>query len=179
MASVLNPLLRLRMLRHAGGFGVHSPFAYRFITEVLNQPYAYYAYGRLRSVRERLLFRVALALDSTGPEGRRHAVRRIAIYGNRELRQPLRLALPRAAFTEHNPDLVVLDARYASEADRAALGCLLEAGTLQGAVVFGSFPRLREVLAAMPAGMTFDNHAGTVVVVPSPALPRQDFDVSF
>ena len=38
MASVLNPLLRLRMLRHAGGFGVHSPFAYRFITEVLNQP---------------------------------------------------------------------------------------------------------------------------------------------
>lgn len=179
MASVLNPLLRLRMLRHAGGFGVHSPFAYRFITEVLNQPYAYYAYSRLRSHRERLLFRVALALDGDGPEGRRHVIRRIALYGDRELRQPLHLAVPRAAFTEHNPDLVVLDARYASEADRAALGCLLEAGTLQGAVVFGCFPGLSEALEAMPAGMSFDNHAGTVVVVPSPVLPRQDFDVKF
>ena len=29
------------------GFGIHSPFAFRFVREVLSQPYAYYSYPQL------------------------------------------------------------------------------------------------------------------------------------
>lgn len=34
-------------LRHSRGFGIHSPYAFRFITEVLHQPCRYYAYDSL------------------------------------------------------------------------------------------------------------------------------------
>ena len=34
-------------LRHSRGFGIHSPYAFRFITEVLHQPNASYAYDSL------------------------------------------------------------------------------------------------------------------------------------
>lgn len=44
---ILNPIRRLSEIRTAKGFGVHSPFAYRFITEVLFQPCAYYAYDSI------------------------------------------------------------------------------------------------------------------------------------
>lgn len=53
------------------GFGVHSPFAYRFVREVLSQPCAYYAYPRLDVLARRdgmeprvvrALFRVALSM---------------------------------------------------------------------------------------------------------------------
>ena len=41
--GILKAWLRTR------GFGVHSPFAFRFIREVLFQPFAYYAYGEIES----------------------------------------------------------------------------------------------------------------------------------
>lgn len=38
--------------RHSKGFGVHSPYAYRFITDVVRPgPYGYYAYHSLKSDR--------------------------------------------------------------------------------------------------------------------------------
>ena len=45
--------------RHSKGFGIHSPFAYRFITEVLCQPLPYYSYSRIGSDKDlRLLVRL-------------------------------------------------------------------------------------------------------------------------
>lgn len=48
-------------LRHKRGFGVHSPFAFRFITEVLNPPrkYRYYAEDGCASKDGRFLARLS------------------------------------------------------------------------------------------------------------------------
>ena len=61
--------LSYKRLRHSRGFGIHSPWAYRFVTEAIrpHRGYAYYAYRsaimrRPLAVNPRLLFRVILHL---------------------------------------------------------------------------------------------------------------------
>ena len=47
MYRISNPLVWLFRFRHRCGYGVHSPFAFKFITEVLYEPLHYYAYKEL------------------------------------------------------------------------------------------------------------------------------------
>ena len=47
MYTVRNILIWLRRSRHSLGFGVQSPFAFNFITDVVNEHYSYYSYNRL------------------------------------------------------------------------------------------------------------------------------------
>lgn len=49
-------------LRHSRGFGIHSPFAYRFLTEVLRDSGMYYGHECLGR-RERLLGRLRAFVD--------------------------------------------------------------------------------------------------------------------
>lgn len=70
MMIIQNPLVWLARVRHRRGYGVHSPFAFDFITNVLYNKERYYAYSmldrnlrwwqkaRVRNVR-RLLLRLA------------------------------------------------------------------------------------------------------------------------
>lgn len=59
--NIPNPITWIRERRTAKGFGVHSPFAYRFILEVLFQPCGYYAYDFLPdSESVRRLYRILL-----------------------------------------------------------------------------------------------------------------------
>lgn len=65
-----NPIVWLMRFRNRKGYGVHSPFAFNFVTEVLYNQESYYAYGemdkglrwwqkaRVRSMRH-LLFRLS------------------------------------------------------------------------------------------------------------------------
>ncbi len=64
--NVRNPLVWLRRLPHRRGFGVHSPFAYDFLTQVVYAPGRYYGYKRLDaqfSRKERLLKARRVAVD--------------------------------------------------------------------------------------------------------------------
>lgn len=47
MYRFTNPFIWLCRIRHRCGYGVHSPFAFRFITDVLYEPLPYYAYNEL------------------------------------------------------------------------------------------------------------------------------------
>lgn len=70
MMLVRNPIVWLWRVRHRNGYGVHSPFAFDFVTNVLYNRERYYAYeamdrdlrwwqmGRVRSLRH-LLFRLS------------------------------------------------------------------------------------------------------------------------
>lgn len=50
MQKVTNPLIWLVRFRHRKGYGVHSPFAFRFITDVIYERHPYYAYKELDKV---------------------------------------------------------------------------------------------------------------------------------
>lgn len=51
---VRNPWVWLRRFRHRCGYGIHSPFAYAFVSQVLYCPGHYYADARLYPLGERL-----------------------------------------------------------------------------------------------------------------------------
>lgn len=69
MSQIGSLLVWLRRSRHSRGFGVQSPWAYRFIRYVVNEHYPYYAYDDLSGLYEgypkqvqklcRLYFRIA------------------------------------------------------------------------------------------------------------------------
>ena len=83
MSQIGSLLVWLRRSRHSRGFGVQSPWAYRFIRYVVNEHYPYYAYDDLSRLYEgypkqiqklcRLYFRIAnfwqaeQALDYSAP----------------------------------------------------------------------------------------------------------------
>ena len=50
MQKVTNPFVWLARFRHRKGYGVHSPFAFRFITDVIYERHSYYAYAKLDKV---------------------------------------------------------------------------------------------------------------------------------
>ena len=47
MYRLTNPLIWLRRFRHRCGYGVHSPYAFHFITDVIYEKTPYYAYEEL------------------------------------------------------------------------------------------------------------------------------------
>ena len=47
MLLLSNPYIWLRRIRHRNGYGVHSPFAFNFIKQVLEEHDAYYAYSAI------------------------------------------------------------------------------------------------------------------------------------
>lgn len=157
-----NPLIWLRRIRHRCGYGVHSPFAFDLITQVLYSPGRYYAYERLdalfsawaRRLRVRrlavcrLLFRLAnrwqpeaVCAPGAGPHERAY----------------LAEGCRRAAFVPaYPPEGRVL--LYLDGAGEEMLP-LLRAGTL---LVVDHLPRHRalwqEVLALPQRSVAFDLH---------------------
>ena len=52
---IRNPFIWLRRFRHRCGYGIHSPFAFSLVTQVLYCPGRYYADDRLYPMKDRML----------------------------------------------------------------------------------------------------------------------------
>lgn len=155
------------MLRHAYGFGVHSPFAYHFVTEVIHQPYAYYSYASLTTSLERLIFRVVLDLQP----------HRVAIFGPRQWAEAVREVSRTIVISPRRPDLVLAKCSVLTAASKADI--LDRVG--EGASVFATDCNAEladEIENRLTRGMTFSNGRGVLIVV-NRDLPRQDFELSF
>lgn len=147
--------------RHSRGFGIHSPFAYRFITEVLCLPhnYGYYAYalagrdGNLRLLVRLLAFFSPASVTVDLGEGAA-AVGRL-----------VREVLPHAALNGPHPDFIISDKNVIAQMPCNAF--------LIGEEALACLPAIGE---ALPYGMTFAGRSCAVVAA-LPHLPRQDFEL--
>ena len=54
LLALKRPFIWLRRFRHRRGYGVHSPFAFDFITDVVYERTAYYKYKDLREREKQL-----------------------------------------------------------------------------------------------------------------------------
>ena len=141
---------------------MHSPFAFRFITEVLGEKCPYYDFERLKKPHQRLLYRIAARLSpaSFGVTGQADGA-------------PVRMACPHAVQRSGAVDLFVAGADAVAE----EIFPTLDAG---GVVVIDGKCRtlvetLKVFLDTKAHGMTFDNGKDLCVLVAYPHLPRQDF----
>lgn len=152
--------------RHGRGFGIHSPFAYRFITEVLRQEMGYYAYLRLPgNERYRTIFRIILALR---PDS-------VALVGTQKYKRAVSEAVPHARITDPaNADMIIIDAR-------SNPGFELDKYTGKHIIVlnYKHLPAWKAYKTAMDYGMTFANGGSMAVAVAMTYLPRQDHEVKF
>lgn len=147
--------------RHSRGFGIHSPFAYRFITEVLCLPhnYGYYAYALAgRDSNLRLLVRLLVFFSPASVtvdlgEGAAAVVRLV------------REVVPHAALNGVCPDFIITDKNVVTQ-----MPCNV---FLVGAEAVACLPAIGETL---PYGMTFAGRECAVVAA-LPHLPRQDFEL--
>lgn len=143
-----------RRAARSRGFGIHSPFAFRFVREVLTQRYAYYSYPELDKAARadgvppavvRALFRTALAFRPAP----------ITVVGDKasapSVRHALALGNPAAP-----PDT---DATYRCTAGLGSHAAQVEAAW-----------------AAAQCGMLF-RAPGLTVLVDSTRLPHQSFDI--
>lgn len=156
----------LDRLRHGRGFGVHSPFAFRFITECLRESLPYYAYDTITSPVHRLVFRIAVYF-------------RPDTYHISGLPpQTVTLACPNAsAATPDTASLLV----YTADTPPGLLAAAVSGGAVV-VLTHASDTQKTEIghtLDSAAHGMTFANGHGVFIAVPLPHLPRQHFDVKF
>lgn len=173
LTAIRDKIIRFRRTR---GFGVHSPFAFGYITMVLTCRYPYYAFedlqadvahldGALRPTDALTLFRV---LDQSQPK----TVAMIP-HTDRSVSVTVKAWSELCSFTAaRKADFIII-----AEPDDVAAKC----GDVTGKTLFftrrafSSFKPFRENLNT---GMTFTN-GHTAIAVCNPALPRQDFEISY
>ena len=144
------------------GHGVHSPFAFRFITMVLRQEGGYYAYRELESMADPEWHKLLLRLVCEFEPSRIEAIRltdserkAIALADSRVEVVAGKGTRCGACMVMHGRDAMVMIERSVSGHDTA-------------------WPR---ILASMTSGMSFTNGRTGIAVV-RPGLPRQDFEIN-
>ncbi len=159
-------------IRHSRGFGIHSPFAFRFVTEVLCQPLPYYGYAAIgRDRRLRLLFRLMAEFRP------RHVL--LLSSSSEALRKTVATASPHASISTKSdgrqPDLIVADDLDCEPADYLPM-----VGQGSHALVLNaSKASAKAIRKQLKHGMLFDNGHGTIVIAAHRHLPRQNFEVKF
>lgn len=162
-----NPLNILRRRARAKGFGVHSPFAYKFITEVLSEHLSYYDYDKLSDRCDRTLYRIAVFF-------RPHS-----IYSTRAGDAK---AIFMACVHAGKADVESCDMAVFSDACdvEAMVKCIRRQCNI---ILIGNardaLSSLKELLQETQRGMLFDNTKDLCVIVPNHKLPCQNFELKF
>lgn len=160
----------LQRLRHSRGFGVHSPFAFRFILEVLRENLPYYDYRQLPTRRGRLAFRLAACLQPSAlltdhaPDDLSHAAK-LALQGHPG-QPPAWTLLTPAPLTIAGPG-----------ADPDSLASAVASGS-NLMMLYDSPAKLQRVISAIDAGMAFDNEKDLAIIIADRRLPKQTFNLN-
>lgn len=149
--------------RHSRGYGIHSPFAYRMVREVLCPPrgYAYYAESQLRHAELRLLFRILVALRPAT----------VAVFAGAQqaaLEHLVSLALPSAVIHDGAADMLIVHGLAE-----------VPSGAADARVIYlndSRHPLLRT--CTLPHGHIYRNPM-RALIVRRQGLPAQTFDIRF
>lgn len=164
----------LRRAARSRGHGVHSPFAYRFITEALHCPKGcrYYAESELEQLPPAVRRSAVLAL-------RIHAhlpsLPVVASGVSRDSLEALTVALPGLTPVDTLPERPAL-LIMGRDCTLDPLPLLDAGGAVQ--ICHADLPGVRHLRAGMKRGMTFASR-DHLVAVGLHHLPRQDFDLNF
>lgn len=162
-----------KRLRHSHGYGVHSPFAYRMVREVINpsRRYGYYMYDTVSALHThhicasqlRLIFRLVaefnpstLSIAAGDPDD------------HRALRHTALMAAPGAEIiSDGRADLLICADRYSHCIDaRDAI------------FIDRRNPAFTTMAAAMPHGQIYRS-ARSAIIVTRPHLPLQTLEIRF
>lgn len=188
-----------RRLRHRCGYGIHSPFAFTLVTDVVYNRHAYYAYAPLAQQREhlcgrysekddRLLFRLADHQRACRIAVVGEAMERTAAY--------LRAARPSASLTQwpapaslatllQRHDLIVVGAPLATHlsADDALFSA--HAGETEALIVLHGIHHdaaarqlWQRLKASAAVTVTFDLHRFGLAYL-RPQLNKQDYTINY
>lgn len=168
-----DPFAPLKRFFSSKGFGVHSPFAFRFIREVLFQPYSYYAYAELdktmpdspRTVGKDLkrLYRIIL-----------HCSPREVINDSLDSALSHTVALAKSGYVNKNDYRLRIVSPEVCAAAIPEEEIVIWLDSRQSRL---SLHRMAEFLDKKGHGMMFlGNHMSVAFNLPS--LPRQDFELS-
>ena len=170
---------RIKRWWRSKGFGIHSPFAFYFVTRVLREPLPYYAYPDIERI----------AFGSSIPSRELKLLFRIVCHFS-----PAEITLPSGTPGEVAETLRLADSRVKIVADatdfqyyhdvcddggeefRRRVRHVLDG---DGVIVLrGAGSLKRELTDSMPYGMTFTD-GNILIAVSRRDLPRQDFEVEF
>lgn len=172
---------RYKRWRHGRGFGIHSPFAYDFVTRTLRERLPYYGYDDIDAAVAgslsksglstrclRLIFRIGVRFNPATAAILGDADRDVLTATLRAVRQDMKITDDPC-----DADFIIVssDREFALVKEKAV-------------VVFpdtrsAGAETVEKVWRQVTRGMRFDNGHGFSIVVADPKLPRQVFDVRF
>ncbi len=173
----MTPLRRLKRWWRSKGFGIHSPFAFYFVTRVLRERLPYYAYADIdrmcahsavRSRELKLLFRVACYFNPSDVM--------LAASVPSELADTLLLADSRVNISSVPAEFQCYYGGIPNqEFWKLTAPVIRDGGVI---VMFHSEPWMLSLTERMNYGMTFTD-GSTLIIVVRHDLPRQDFEIAF
>lgn len=179
-----NLVRRYKRWRHGRGFGIHSPFAYDFITLTLRERLPYYAYDIIDAEASsekadkctltpkalKLIFRIAVRFkpDMVAITGAKNAdaEKRVIGYAGSNIKITSDL-------TDSNFNII--NSAISETASARPNAVYIFPDTTDN----GAAAACEKLWNDVTRGMRFDNSKSFSIIVCSPKLPKQRFDVKF
>lgn len=186
-STIVRPFRWLMRFRHRRGYGIHSPFAFNFVTGVVYERGTYYAYRELKALYKKmqpqnvrfkdgkLLFRLA---NFAQPK----AMRVVGCDTNSWVAHCLSAGCSHAQMVDENvvaqADFVLLGRTAAIKAE-SVLDSLPVGGTLVLMYTLGQNRKVWHRLIAHPRAVVTFNLADFGIVMVRPELNKQNYVINY